>query len=535
MKDQTVAIKEVLALIERAKKAKEYINADDSLNLLNDIESKLQFFLRDGIDYKEVVDALDDSIFITDKDGVCMYVNPAHRRNTAISPEEILGRNVEDIIKQGNLFVGGATLEVLKQKKKVTKLATVTKTNPSRMGLAVGTPIFDGKGHLHQVVVSSRPVYSLKELADDYGKFLAELNAMKEDKERITIIPDGKLDSNRLVGFSYCLKKVWTTIELAAPTDATVLLTGESGVGKEVVADEIFRLSKRSNKTFVKVNCASIPPNLLESELFGYEKGAFSGANSSGKQGLFEMANGGTLLLDEIGDMPMDLQVKLLRAIQNKEITRVGGTKPIKLDIRFIAATNCDLKKKIAEGTFRQDLYFRLKVIPIYIPPLRERLADLEELCSHFQKRFSEKHGKNFKLSPSQIDIMKRYQWPGNIRELENVIEYMTICSNGITEMGDEMLKNLLEISVSEDNMANKSLSGFAGEDHRMDYTTLAEGNVSANTTLAQAVENFEKALIQSVLAKSKNLRDAGALLGVNASTISRKIKQYSIDYQNTK
>lgn len=225
------------------------------------------------------------------------------------------------------------------------------------------------------------------------------------------------------------------------------------GVGKEVVADEIYRLSSRSDKTFVKVNCASIPANLLESELFGYEKGAFSGANSSGKQGLFEMANGGTLLLDEIGDMPMDLQVKLLRAIQNKEITRVGGTKPIKLDIRIIAATNSDLKRKISEGTFRQDLYYRLNVIPIYIPPLRERLNDLDDLCDHFVAFFTEKHGRAFTLTDDQRAIMKQYTWPGNIRELENVIEYLTICASGTKEVADEMLRGLLDISQGDETI----------------------------------------------------------------------------------
>ncbi|WNX90163.1 sigma 54-interacting transcriptional regulator [Emergencia timonensis] len=373
----------------------------------------------------------------------------------------------------------------------------------------MGVPIFDQYGALHQVVVSSRPILTLQALQEDFGKFLQEANALNKSKENVRILenattPDFK--SNKLVGSSYSLQKVWNTIKMAAPTDATVLITGESGVGKEVVADEIYRLSARSHKTFIKVNCASIPANLLESELFGYERGAFSGANTSGKQGLFEMADGGTLLLDEIGDMSMDLQVKLLRAIQTKEITRVGGTKPIHLDIRFIAATNSDLKKKIADGTFRQDLYYRLNVIPICIPPLRERLNDLDELCAHFVDEYTKKHNRDFVLTQDQLAIMKQYTWPGNIRELENVIEYLTICASGTKEVADEMLKGLLDISQGD------------------------EGAV-ASGTLSQSLENYEKALIESVLRDSTSLRDAGAKLGVNASTISRKIKQYGIDY----
>ena len=206
----------------------------------------------------------------------------------------------------------------------------------------------------------------------------------------------------------------------------------------------------------------------------------------------------------------MDLQVKLLRAIQNKEITRVGGTKPIKLDIRFIAATNSDLKRKIAEGTFRQDLYYRLNVIPIYIPPLRERLNDLDDLCRHFVEYFTEKHGRPFTLTDDQLEIMKQYTWPGNIRELENVIEYLTICASGTKEVADEMLRGLLDISQGDEI-------------------------ITSTGTLSQSLENYEKSLIESVLRDSNSLRDAGAKLGVNASTISRKIKQYGIDYPGAK
>ena len=507
--DQVLAIQKVKEKIRKTLDSGEYQDGKKMADFLQEIDHDLEVFLAQGIDFKIVVDALDDSIFITDKEGTCLYVNPAHQRNTEILPEEVLGRKVSDITAEGKLFTGGATMDVIESKKKIFRLSTMNKTNPPSVGYAVGVPIFDQYGALHQVVVSSRPILTLQALQEDFGKFLQEANALNKSKENVRILenattPDFK--SNKLVGSSYSLQKVWNTIKMAAPTEATVLITGESGVGKEVVADEIYRLSARSHKTFIKVNCASIPANLLESELFGYERGAFSGANTSGKQGLFEMADGGTLLLDEIGDMSMDLQVKLLRAIQTKEITRVGGTKPIHLDIRFIAATNSDLKKKIADGTFRQDLYYRLNVIPICIPPLRERLNDLDELCAHFVDEYTKKHNRDFVLTQDQLAIMKQYTWPGNIRELENVIEYLTICASGTKEVADEMLKGLLDISQGD------------------------EGAV-ASGTLSQSLENYEKALIESVLRDSTSLRDAGAKLGVNASTISRKIKQYGIDY----
>lgn len=509
--DQVLAIQKVKEKIRKVLEHGDFNSPEKTSAFLKEIDNDLEVFLAQGIDFKIVVDSLDDSIFITDAEGVCLYVNPAHQRNTTILPEEVVGRSVADIVEEGKLFTGGATLDVIKSQKKVFRLSTVQKTDPPGVGYAVGVPIFDQKGQLHQVVVSSRPILTLQSLQEDFGKFLAEANALDRSRDNVRVLENTE-SSKRLVGSSYSLQKVYNTIQMAAPTDATVLITGESGVGKEVVADEIYRLSSRSDKTFVKVNCASIPANLLESELFGYEKGAFSGANSSGKQGLFEMANGGTLLLDEIGDMPMDLQVKLLRAIQNKEITRVGGTKPIKLDIRIIAATNSDLKRKITEGAFRQDLYYRLNVIPIYIPPLRERLNDLDDLCDHFVAFFTEKHSRPFTLTDDQRAIMKQYTWPGNIRELENVIEYLTICASGTKEVADEMLRGLLDISQGDETIT-----------------------VSSSGTLSQSLENYEKSLIESVLRESSSLRDAGAKLGVNASTISRKIKQYGIDYPGAK
>ena len=232
-------------------------------------------------------------------------------------------------------------------------------TTPPQTGYVVGVPLLDKKGNVKQVVASSRPIFSLQSLQEDFEKFLQEANALRKKQSNTRIVKraeNSASTSGKLIGTSSALKALYRTIEKVAPSNGTVLVTGESGVGKEIISDEIYRLSSRSDKPFIKVNCASIPLNLLESELFGYEKGAFSGANNTGKKGLFELANGGTLLLDEIGDMPLDLQAKLLRAIQNKEITRVGGTKKINLDIRFIAATNCNLREKIKEGSFRQDL-----------------------------------------------------------------------------------------------------------------------------------------------------------------------------------
>lgn len=558
--NQAIAIKKVTDIINLAITNEDYKHTGKTLKLLKAVLRELNYFLKEGIDYKIVLDSLDDSVYITDGNGVCIYVNPAHERNTTIKPEEVLGRSIYDITKEGTLFTGGSTIDVLKTKGKVLRLSTVTKTDPPEVGYSVGVPIFNQDGEIYQVVSTSRPMLSLRPLQQDFAKFINETKSIRDSMEKIRIINEDtdELVSKSLIGFSQSLKSQWETIKMAAPTDATVLITGESGVGKEVVADEIYRLSNRKSKPFIKVNCASIPDNLLESELFGYEKGAFSGANSHGKQGLFELANGGTLFLDEIGDMPMDFQAKLLRAIQHKEIIRVGGTKTIKLDIRFISATNSNLKEKIRDGEFRQDLFFRLNVIPIEVPPLRDRLSDLEDLIRHFENAYSEKYNKSFTLTENQIEIMKRYSWPGNIRELENIIEYLTICASSSRRVTDELILGLLEISPKdmdrniEDKTIPTSKSAASSpseypKDLHPAYNTVTTSaftdineNVSSialepNATLAEAMENYEKQLIESVLMSSSNLREAGKKLGVNASTISRKIKAYGINYEGSK
>lgn len=474
---------------------------------LEEIDRDLDYFFRSGIDFKEIIDTLDDSIFITDNTGSVIYVNPAYTRNTGIRADQVLDHNVYDLIGSDKIFTGGAVPDVLKTHKSAFRLSTTYASGEPLMGYVSGTPIFDSEGNLHQVVACSRPIVTLKSLRNDFDTFLQELqNANEKNIEKSA----NEHLSSDLIGKDTTLSNIWTLISHIAPSDATVLITGESGCGKEVIADEIYKLSKRSKKPFIKINCAAIPPNLLESELFGYEKGAFSGASAKGKTGLFEMANHGTLMLDEIGDMPMDLQVKLLRAIQQQEITRIGGSHTIKLDIRFLALTNSDLKAKIENGTFRQDLYYRLNVIPIQVPPLRERSADIEALCRHFIDVFTKKYNSTFSLTERQYGFMRQYHWPGNIRELENIIEYLVLCSAGIGHVDDSIITSLLNISAEQSQLASDQ-----------DFNT--------------AVAQFEKQLLERTLQSSGSLREAGKKLNINASTISRKIKQYHIDYPGKK
>ena len=524
---------------------------------LSEVDASLGDFLDYGIDFKRVVDGLDDSLLITDNTGKCIYVNPAYSKNTSIQPKEILGKVVMDEYGPGKLFSHGAVGDVIKTGKVTFCLCKTSKNDIPLTGYIIGTPLFDNQGNLQQVIALSRPIVQLKGLRNDFAAFVSELNQIQKQLSPTTTDAKEQL-SPPMIGKETTMAPIWSLIHHIAPTDATVLITGESGPGKEVLADEIFRNSNRKNERFVKLNCASIPAQLFESELFGYEKGAFSGANAKGKPGLFELANHGTLLLDEIGDMPLDLQVKLLRAIQTKEITRIGGIKPIHLDVRIIAATNCNLKAKVADGTFRQDLFYRLNVVPIKIPPLRERKDDIEALCDFFIRKFSEKYHSSFSLTELQLDYLRSYNWPGNIRELENIMEYLVICSSGVGAVNNEMITNLLGISneIVENPMSASATETAASlaeisspsanlsvaepqppvaELQTSGNSDTAQNTPTANIDFATAVEQYEKKLIEEALQHSKNLREAGKLLNVNASTVSRKIKQYHIDHPSKK
>ncbi len=542
-----ITLKDIYRKIEDALQAAAAMDSYASAELLKDVLHDLDIYSENGIDFRAVADSLDDSLVIADKDGRYIYSNPSYTRNTGIYPEMILGRTAEEIEREGKIFTHGAAIEVLKSKSKVFRLSTVYVTGEPEVGFVAGVPIFDEYGGLSHIAISSRPIFTLGSLQEDFHKFLNEANALSNRPNNLPVRQHSSVDGLKdfsMVGASPLLDDIREIIAKAAPTDATVLITGESGVGKEIVADEIYRHSHRTDKPFIKVNCASIPQNLLESELFGYERGAFSGAGPNGKKGLFELANGGTLLLDEIGDMPLDLQVKLLRAIQNKEITRVGGTRTIKLDIRFISSTNSNLKRKVAEGSFRKDLYYRLNVIPIFVAPLRERPEDIRPLCDYFIKIYTAKHGSQLFLTEHQYKLLEAHSWPGNIRELENVIEYLSVCSSqNHPELNDYMLQSILSIDTAPEqetdirtipqgaaDIHNARSASFVTKEKEEDLCDTSPED-SIVLPLGEAVGDYERKLIEAALRNSRSLRDAGAKLGINASTVSRKIKQYHIDY----
>jgi Nif-specific regulatory protein len=315
-----------------------------------------------------------------------------------------------------------------------------------------------------------------------------------------------RYDFSHIIGTSGPMRQVYEQISKVAPTSTTVLIRGESGTGKELIAHAIHYNSPRAKKPFIKVSCAALPESLIESELFGYERGAFTGAHAR-KKGRFELAEGGALFLDEIGDISLATQVKLLRVLQEREFERVGGTEPVKVNVRLIAATNKDLEKAITAGTFREDLLYRVNVFAIFVPPLRERKPDIMLLADHFLEKYANEHGKNIKrISTPAIDMLMAYHWPGNVRELENIIERAVLVCDGNVVHGHNLPPTL--------------------------QTGEASGTVM-NLALDEAVEAYEKDLIQDALKTTRgNRAKAAKLLHSTERIIGYKVNKYHIDCQ---
>ncbi|MCL8360749.1 sigma-54-dependent Fis family transcriptional regulator [Escherichia coli] len=319
----------------------------------------------------------------------------------------------------------------------------------------------------------------------------------------------------QLVGECRVMRQLKRLISRIAPSPSSVMVVGESGTGKEVVARAIHKLSGRRNKPFIAINCAAIPEQLLESELFGYVKGAFTGASANGKTGLIQAANTGTLFLDEIGDMPLMLQAKLLRAIEAREILPIGASSPIQVDIRIISATNQNLAQFIAEGKFREDLFYRLNVIPITLPPLRERQEDIELLVHYFLHRYIRRLGSVYPgIAPDVVEILRKHRWPGNLRELSNLMEYLV----NVVPSGE-----VIDSTLLPPNLLNN------GTTEQSDVTEVSEAHLSLDDAGGTALEEMEKQMIREALSRHNSKKQVADELGIGIATLYRKIKKYEL------
>lgn len=460
-----------------------------SLKLKNTQESKEEI--------EAIIDSSFDGIYVTNAKGKTLYINKAYTRITGISSEQVIGKNMKDLVKE-KVFDQSVTLMVMERLEPVT---IGQKVNTGKIILVTGTPIFKEE-KLFRIVTNVRDITELNELKQEVEEAQKLSNYYKEELKRARI-----QGCEKYIIRSRKSKELLDLILRLGQVDSTVLIQGESGVGKEIIAELLHGNSVRKDKPLVRINCGAIPESLLESELFGYESGAFTGAKKGGKEGLFEIAQGGTIFLDEIGELPLVLQVKMLRTIQEREITKVGGISPIKVDVRIIAATNRDLWEMVKNKQFRKDLFYRLNVIPINVPPLRERKEEIPALAYHFVDIFNKKYQLNKRLHEESLKNLLEYEWPGNIRELENIIERAIVTSP----------ENVIKIISFSDNCLEKDeIKKINREMHEPLY-------------LKEAIEEFEKSLIIESLNKHKSTRKTAKALGVSQPTIVRKAAYYGI------
>ena len=378
------------------------------------------------MDLKDVFEYAFDEIFVTDEQGIVVRVNSTCERHYQLAAEELVGKHVKELQKDG-IFYPSATLEVI-EKKRPIELVQTTKSGEY---LHVRTrPVFDDEGNLRRVISYSRDLTELYQLRQKVEEMDNQLKTYKKEL-RETYEHEG------LIFKSLAMQKIVDTIKKVSVVDSTVLVLGETGVGKSRLVRHLHEVSHRKNESFYEINCAALPTNLIESELFGYSGGSFTGANREGKKGLLESAHKGTLFLDEIGEMPIEIQAKLLQVLQEKTFRPIGGRELKKVDVRIVAATNRDLSEMVKQGTFRKDLYYRLNVIPIAIPPLRERTEDILPLIYHYLQHFNKKYGRDVKLAPSTLQMFVGYPWEGNNREIENVIERIVITADDVVTIED--------------------------------------------------------------------------------------------------
>ncbi|WP_026695396.1 sigma-54-dependent Fis family transcriptional regulator [Peribacillus kribbensis] len=430
-----------------------------------------------------------DGIYVVNKEGETLLVNSAYEHITGFGREELIGNHMAHLMEQG-YFDQSVSLLVLEKKRQVSILQNI---GGRKEVIVTGNPVFDEAGDIHMVVTSVHDITQLNEMNHELmkAKSFSEMS-----RNRYSYSMDGT--DEEVIFESGQMKEIINKVRQVAGFPTTILLTGPSGTGKEVIANLIHHVSTRKDKPFIKVNCGAIPEPLLESELFGYEKGAFTGARQEGKIGLLELADQGTVLLDEVGELPLSLQVKMLRVLQEKQIQRIGSSKAKQLDIRIISATNRNLKKMVEQGEFREDLYYRLQVVELHIPPLKERPEDIEILIDHFFSYFCRLYHIHKSLSHETKSILYSYHWPGNVRELRNLAESMVV-------------------SVPSFSIEPKDLPPH--------FHTIAQPDTPPSLKLQ--VEQYEKRLILDALQKHGSIRKAAESLGVDHSTIVKKLKKW--------
>ena len=468
--------------------------------------------------YKKIFESSSDGISIADSQGRLILVNEASASHVGVKREEIQGRHVTSMIEHGwtDDYI---TEDVIEQKKPVTRLIKHHRTN--KHIFLTGTPIFSPDGQVHLVVINERDLTALFELQTSFKQQKEILDRFKDE---LTVLQLAELVANEVVAISPAMRlSLDTAMKLTRHSVPQVLITGESGTGKGLLAKFMHAHSARADEPFIHINCAALPESLLEAELFGYEKGTFTGAASGGRPGLFEVAGRGTAFLDEIGEMSLPIQAKLLTFLDAHEFRRLGGHKTINALCAITTATNQDLERLVEKGLFRQDLYYRLNVFSLFLPPLRERPEDLIELARQEVEKLNKNYGQRRELDPLALEVLQRYPFPGNVRELLNALHQAVLLSDS-PSLGPFLAKTLeatrMPKKITEPVQANPMLS---------DFRPVAEGQ------LTQRVAEAELAGLKAALAQCRNTREMAVFMGISQAGVSRKLKKYGLHPPNGK
>ncbi|WP_282140866.1 sigma-54 interaction domain-containing protein [Cytobacillus oceanisediminis] len=477
----------------------------ENIQLLNEL-SKLQVI---NENLKSIIHFASDGLFVVDRKGFVLEANKSYEDMTGILKEEVLGKNIKDLVLN-EYFDRSAALMAMESKKKTTIIQLIKK---QKYFVVTANPILDTDQEVKMIVTSVRDVTYLHHLQ----KQLRQAQQLNESHADKLTASNKEEKAASLIYASPPMHKLYEKIKQVAPFPTNILITGPSGTGKEVLAGMIHQLSSSDKKTFIKVNCGAIPAELFESEMFGYASGSFTGARKEGKPGFFEQANNGTILLDEIGEIPLPLQVKLLRVLQEKTVTRIGDTKPRELSFRLICSTNQDLRQLVLEKKFRQDLWYRINVIHLEIPPLSERREDISPLIEHFLNEFCHQYKIQKQIQPEAVQVLTNYAWPGNVRELRNVIEFLIVSTTALFITPNDLPENI------------KENWDFAHPFNTIESEAILKPSKSEPKNLKESIDEYERKQIVTALENSKSIRSAAALLGVNHANLMRKMKRLGI------
>ena len=454
--------------------------------------------------FETIFHSSSDGIWVCDGSGVVININRASETLNGIRAEDVIGHNIKDLLAR-KVFDHSVTSRVLTSGQRQTVMQFIPKTG--KYLLSTGTPSLTEDGRIALIVINERDMTELNTLRREFEKSQQVREKYRQELSDISLL---ELERNDIVAESAAMRRILQmALKLSHIGASNILVLGESGTGKGLLARLIHKNSSRNRHPLVEINCAALPENLLEAELFGYEKGAFTGADEKGKIGLFELAQGGTLFLDEIGDMPLPLQAKLLKYLDNKEIRRVGGTRSIKVECATIAATNKDLKALVAARAFRQDLYYRLNSFILQLPPLRERREDIAGLVRFYLSEANRTYNCARTISPQAMRLLQRYRFPGNVRELRNIIENAVVMSN------DDQITEFILASIDE-----QEGDGFESLPRPM----------AAGEGLVGRLQAYERELLLETRRRCRTTREAARRLGISQPSVVRKYRQYKIE-----